>query len=171
MGYGATFLYVLSPQTYDLPAALDQSSIQEHSAGSFLLLATYHRQTISNPGPFIPDEKKGEFGVDQDVFNIDTHNIAAGLGYGYNWVPAPFYVAPLLAVTLGTERINYDLTSGGKSRSSVTTNVHLRLSAGINAQRFFLTTSLYYDRYSAPTESLEVGTELYGVAFAIGTRF
>lgn len=75
--------YVLNGRRYSQAAAYNQSVIQRHSAGSFLLGATWYQSSFD-----YSDIKNGFFMIfGGGTSRIKVHQANIGVGYGYNWVP------------------------------------------------------------------------------------
>ena len=75
--------YVFNGRRYSQAAAYNQSVIQRHSAGSFLLGATWYQSSFD-----YSDMANGYFMIFGDgVSRIKVHQANLGVGYGYNWVP------------------------------------------------------------------------------------
>lgn len=66
--------YAFNNRRFSYPAAFSQSYIQRHSAGSFLLAASYMAQRATL------DWEQG--------LQLKMNNVGIGAGYGYNYVPA-----------------------------------------------------------------------------------
>ena len=74
----ANFLFVLNSKRFSYPAAMNQNTIQQRSAGSFLICLNaiaMHAENNENAGWPLPD------------VSVQNGSIGIGLGYGYNWVP------------------------------------------------------------------------------------
>ena len=75
--------YVFNGRRYSQAAAYNQSVIQRHSAGSFLLGATWYQSSFD-----YSDIKNGYFMIfGGGTSRIKVHQANIGVGYGYNWVP------------------------------------------------------------------------------------
>ena len=75
--------YVFNGRRYSQAAAYNQSVIQRHSAGSFLLGATWYQSSFD-----YSDMATGYFMIFGDgISRIKVHQANLGVGYGYNWVP------------------------------------------------------------------------------------
>lgn len=75
--------YVFNGRRYSQAAAYNQSVIQRHSAGSFLLGATWYQSSFD-----YSDMANGYFMIFGDgISRIKVHQANLGVGYGYNWVP------------------------------------------------------------------------------------
>lgn len=171
VGYGATFYYVPNPGAYSLPAAMEQSEIQSKSGGAWVLLATFRQQHITNNSAIIPAEKQPDFTPEESISDITAAGAGVGGGYGFNWVPGVFFVAPMLAATTGYQRVTYELSSGKGSHGSIGFNLHVRLGFGINSRHFFLTAVAYADIYGRQTDHLRLSNNVQGATFSIGARF
>jgi hypothetical protein len=91
LGYGVTILFALSPETYSLSAALDQSAIQTSSGGSTIFLMTFRHQSLQSATPFIPSEKRADFGQDQELREAEGWTLSYGAGYAYLVALDPFF--------------------------------------------------------------------------------
>ncbi len=171
IGYGANLLFVSDPERYSLPAALDQSELQKKSGGSTLFLLTWRHQILQSWNPVIPVEKRGDFGGDATIRSAHTGTYAGGFGYGYMWVPGSFFVSGLGALSLGYQRVRYELDTGPSSYSSLGANIHMRLALGTNSRRFFLTGAFYLDRFGQNAETIEIGNNVIGLNLSVGVRF
>ena len=75
--------YVFSGRRYSQAAAYNQSVIQRHSAGSFLLGATCYLSSFD----FAKKKNLPMIYLSQGVGRILIHQANLGIGYGYNFVP------------------------------------------------------------------------------------
>jgi hypothetical protein len=74
----ANFLFVLNGKRFSFPAAMNQATIQQRSAGSFFICLNaiaVHAVNNENAGWPLPD------------ISVQNGSIGVGMGYGYNWVP------------------------------------------------------------------------------------
>ena len=86
--------YVFNGRRYSQAAAYNQSVIQRHSAGSFLLGATWYQSSFD-----YSDMRNGYFMIFGDgVSRIKVHQANLGVGYGYNWVPLRGLVVNAMAM-------------------------------------------------------------------------
>lgn len=86
--------YVFNGRRYSQAAAYNQSVIQRHSAGSFLLGATWYQSSFD-----YSDMANGYFMIFGDgVSRIKVHQANLGVGYGYNWVPLRGLVVNAMAM-------------------------------------------------------------------------
>ena len=86
--------YVFNGRRYSQAAAYNQSVIQRHSAGSFLLGATWYQSSFD-----YSDMANGYFMIFGDgVSRIKVHQANIGVGYGYNWVPLRGLVVNVMAM-------------------------------------------------------------------------
>lgn len=172
LGFGTNFFYVVNPDPYSLSAAFDQGDIQEKSAGSALIIATWRWQSIDNSSALIPTEKQANFGTDALIRYARSLSIAGGVGYAYNWIfLGRFFFAPMGALSLGAQQVRYGVESDEKRKTSIATNFHARIALGYNHPNFFTTITAYIDRFSQPTESIEIANLIWGTTFSIGARF
>ncbi len=171
LGFGATVMYVLSAGSFSLASAVDQSELQEKSGGALLLVSTFRQQNVTSNDAWIPTEKKPLFGTDQNISRAFTSALAAGAGYGYNFILGDVFASGLLALSLGYQHISYANAGLDLSGNSIDPNVHLRMALGANALRFFITLGVYADYYVHHSESLQLNTGIYGATLAGGLRF
>ena len=75
--------YVFNGRRYSQAAAYNQSVIQRHSAGSFLLGATGYLSSFD----FAKNKNLPMIYLSQGVGRILIHQANLGIGYGYNFVP------------------------------------------------------------------------------------
>ncbi len=99
-GLSINVYYVFNNKRFSYPAAFSQTWIQKHSAGSFIVSATYcHRDITSNFG--IKEEEYPEIDPEfvKDLsFGIHTRYLSLGCGYAYNYVPNRHWLIHLSAV-------------------------------------------------------------------------
>ena len=86
--------YVFNGRRYSQAAAYNQSVIQRHSAGSFLLGATWYQSSfdysdVSNAAFII---------IGHGIYRAKVHQATIGLGYGYNWVPFRGFLVNVMAM-------------------------------------------------------------------------
>ena len=72
--------YVLNPERYSLPAAMDQALIQRRSAGSITAYAVLHASDLEVRSADLATMMGG-------VKKVEFYQTAIGLGYGYNYTP------------------------------------------------------------------------------------
>lgn len=174
-GFGANFIYVLSPERYSLPAALDQSTVQPGSAGSFFAIGSFRSEQISNDGAILPVDQQSIFGPAALVQGVSLINFAGGIGYGYNWIP-PFlgryiFIAPTLALTLGYMRISETYATGSYNYASLGFNTHARIAIGSNTPSFYVALQLYADDFTGNDANLDISNGQVDVTIALGYRF
>ena len=86
--------YVFNGRRYSLAAAYNQSVIQRHSAGSFLLGATWYQSSFD-----YSDYKNAVYMIiGHGIHRIKVHQANLGIGYGYNWVPLRGLVVNVMAM-------------------------------------------------------------------------
>ncbi|HAR43735.1 MAG TPA: hypothetical protein DCS07_14060 [Bdellovibrionales bacterium] len=171
MGYGFNLIFTGDPKSYSLSAAIDQSEIQKKSGGSTVILVSSRFQNIQNGVPFVPVEKRPDFGLDQNVSAFRSMNVSGSWGYAYNWVPGNFYLSGLGALGPGYQTTRYDINGVESRKSSTVLNLHIRLGLGWNSKRAFFTTNVGFDRIGFGTESVEVGGLFSIGTIAAGVRF
>jgi hypothetical protein len=171
LGYGINLFYVISPKEYSLPAAMEQSAIQEKSGGAPLIVASWRQQAITSNSPLVPAEKAADFGADQLMNVASTTTLAAGMGYGHCFVYSPFFVSGMGAVTVGYQNVSYKAQGTESSFTSPAGNINLRLSLGANVRRYLLVASLYIDHFTQETSSVEIGNNVYGLTVSGAVRF
>ena len=86
--------YVFNGRRYSQAAAYNQSVIQRHSAGSFLLGATWYQSSFD-----YSDYKNATYMIiGHGIHRIKVHQANLGIGYGYNWVPLRGLVVNVMAM-------------------------------------------------------------------------
>lgn len=176
-GYGANVFYVFSPEVYSLPAGNDHSEIETENAGSLIALASFRRQAVHNDTAIIPAEKQALFGDEGTITGFRTFSYAAGPGYGYHWLPRwkvlgdSFFVAPLLALSLGYETISEDLDGFRRDSAVFGLNVHMRLGFGWNSPRFFALITTLVDAFTGQTGNVQFDGTQSTSTLTVGTRF
>ena len=86
--------YVFNGRRYSQAAAYNQSVIQRHSAGSFLLGATWYQSSFD-----YSDYKNAAYMIiGHGIHRIKVHQANLGIGYGYNWVPLRGLVVNVMAM-------------------------------------------------------------------------
>ena len=86
--------YVFNGKRYSQAAAYNQSVIQRHSAGSFLLGATFYQSSID----FSKPRNAGIMLLSHNIGRIKLQQASIGAGYGYNWVPVRGFVVNAMAM-------------------------------------------------------------------------
>jgi hypothetical protein len=172
LGYGLNFVYVPSPGDYSLPAALDQSEMQDVSGGAWLLFGTWRYQKRQSDFPWVPAELRSRFGADQEIRYAKTDVYALGGGYGYNWIVTDaFFLSGLLSLTFGYEDIHYVAGAGEEQHSAFAANSHFRIVTGVNVSEFIFTLGGYLDYFSQTTSSVRIGDHVRGAVLAAIVRF
>ena len=86
--------YVFNGRRYSQAAAYNQSVIQRHSAGSFLLGATWYQSSFD----YSDMENYPYMILGNGIHRIKVHQANIGVGYGYNWVPLRGFVVNAMAM-------------------------------------------------------------------------
>ena len=175
LGYGVNAFYVFDSDSYSLPAALDQTDIQDASGGSWLGLLSARQSVLRDPGAIIPPEKQAEFGVDGLLRAATSNTLSVGGGYGQNWIfGSEYFVSLMGALTVGYHQIGYELfgeLGHERTRSALDANVHVRFGLGFNIRRFFVSIMSYADLFSQNTESIRLNTTVVGATLSLAVRF
>jgi len=110
--------YVFNGHRYSQAAAYNQSVIQRHSAGSFLVGATWYQSSFD-----YSDIKNVVYMIiGHGIYRAKVHQANLGVGYGYNWVPLRGLVVNVMAmptvsvynrVKAYKYETNYDLSPEG----------------------------------------------------------
>ena len=170
-GFGINVMWALRDGSYGLDAAIDQSAWQQESGGSWIVLASWRQQELSNTGVIIPNDKQSSFGEDAGLSEVTMGSYAVGGGYGYNYVNGNFFIAPLIAATVGLQHMNYVVAGVRKSNGKEAFNGHVRLTFGFNARGYFATINAYADVFTREMKSIRMSTLVQGVALNAGLRF
>ena len=86
--------YVFNGRRYSQAAAYNQSVIQRHSAGSFLLGATWYQSSFD----YSDYTNAAYMIIGHGIHRIKVHQANLGIGYGYNWVPLRGLVVNVMAM-------------------------------------------------------------------------
>ena len=86
--------YVFNGRRYSQAAAYNQSVIQRHSAGSFLLGATWYQSSFD----YSDYTNAAYMIIGHGIHRIKVHQANLGVGYGYNWVPLRGLVVNVMAM-------------------------------------------------------------------------
>ena len=86
--------YVFNGRRYSQAAAYNQSVIQRHSAGSFLLGATWYQSSFD----YSDYTNAAYMIIGHGTHRIKVHQANLGIGYGYNWVPLRGLVVNVMAM-------------------------------------------------------------------------
>lgn len=86
--------YVFNGRRYSQAAAYNQSVIQRHSAGSFLLGATWYQSSFD----YSDYTNVAYMIIGHGIHRIKVHQANLGIGYGYNWVPLRGLVVNVMAM-------------------------------------------------------------------------
>ena len=86
--------YVFNGRRYSQAAAYNQSVIQRHSAGSFLVGATWYQSSFD----YSDIKNAGFMIIGHGIHRAKVHQANIGVGYGYNWVPVRGLVINVMAM-------------------------------------------------------------------------
>ena len=86
--------YVFNGRRYSQAAAYNQSVIQRHSAGSFLVGATWYQSSFD----YSDMKNAGFMIIGHGIYRAKVHQGNLGFGYGYNWVPLRGLVVNAMAM-------------------------------------------------------------------------
>lgn len=171
-GFGLIMMKTLTDSSYQLSAAVDQSSLQKGSAGSFIGILSARYQNYTNPGPFIPPAEQGNFGTAGTTNRINTYNLAGGIGYGYLYDgPGSFFVSGLVALSAGPHQIQSFDSAGSHTKATFGANVHGRISMGFNGKTGFLKIGALIDSYDFKMSTTKVSNMVTDFLISGGLRF
>jgi hypothetical protein len=170
--YSANMSYVMSPDRFSIQAAMDQTSRQEKSGGSWLVGAAINVTVFNNDNSLIPTSVRGYYGVDQNIKTGTFTNLTVKGGYGYNFIIAQkYWVGGVLAIGAGSQKSRYSDGTTEKFSTNISGKGDLNITGGYNGDQFFTGFSLLADTNTYKTESLEISTNLYVLSLFAGTRF
>lgn len=135
--WGVDAYYFFNHKKYSEAATFNYSRIQKRSQGSFYTGFSMYVQKLyfdfNNIPKLLRDELPAEW---NNVYEVNTHNYAVRLGYGYNWVFAPKWVlgvseSPIIGIRKGFVSTNRD------QRTSFSMYNRMKLGVVWNSGRFF----------------------------------
>jgi hypothetical protein len=168
---GANFTWVLSPESFSLIAAMDQTERQEKSGGSFLLGAAATETVFEDSDEIIPSTVQVSYGRDAKLTEGRFMALTAKGGYGYTLVFYDKYFASLAAqFGVGTQRMSLKGTGFERTEWKQANKVDALLSAGWNGDNYYSGVSLTGDGTTFDTGPIKITTTLYAIKLYFGFR-
>ena len=94
--FGVSVVYYLNHKRYSQAAAFNYSRVQKRSQGSFYVGFNYWAQDFEFDFNQLPDDMKADlppsWALNDYMYEANSRNYSAIVGYGYNWVFAPHWV-------------------------------------------------------------------------------
>ena len=135
--WGLDAYYFFTHKRYSEAASFNFSRVQKRSHGSFYTGFSIYSQKLDFDFSTLPDVYKAMLPKDwpSERYQVNTHNYAIRLGYGYNWVFAPKWVlgvseSPIIGVRKGY--VNSDI-----EKVSLSLYNRLKISTVWNSGRLF----------------------------------
>ena len=171
---GATFLWSGNPEI-NLKTAFKFDKAPKKSRLGLVWMLAGSRVSIAagnGPGSGIPALAGSPWA--EPMF-IQTHSLAAGPGITAMVTWSSFFVSPLATLGLGAQRSNFAVTavSGPDTGQqwSVAPQLSLRLSAGYNAQDWYLVALVSADARNVQTPYLEANQGSVLIELLFGKRY
>ncbi len=165
--------YIFSYERLSLSASFDQSSRQRKSAGSFLLMLSYHQMSIKNTQPIIPPSQQHIYGKIGDFTDGGFATLALLPGYTYSFVYGDWYFTPMLFLGIGLQGQGYNSPTQQTtiSTAAIAFKGNLRLAAGYNGEKFFAGASFIDDFGNIENKHSNLTISAAFISFTIFTGY
>jgi hypothetical protein len=111
---GAT--YVVDPESFSLPIALDQARTATKSGWSILAMANLARGELTNPTPLVPADRAGDFGAAADVTAVRFVSLGLMPGVGAILARAGYFLNPVGFCGIAVQRVELTGAEDGSAR-------------------------------------------------------
>jgi hypothetical protein len=167
-GIQATF--VLSPETFSLPALLDQNGIQKESGGSWIGGIGIEETLIRNDGPIVYSLYQDQYGDDGTIEWTKTHNLTLKFGGGYTLVHESLYIGGKMLVG-GTRSWSTNDNNISDIKAGNDNAFNLGYGMGYNDEERFA--GVIMDFTTSRTKFSDIGIEITRFTFEyfFGKRF
>ena len=168
--WGVDAYYFFRHKTYSEAATFNYSRIQKKSQGSFYTGLSIYTQKLNFDFNNIPKVLRDELPREwNNYYNINTHNYAIRVGYGYNWVFAPKWVlgvseSPVIGLRKG-------FVTTADSNTSFSLYNRMKLGVVWNSGRFFFGAvgkfdlAIVSDKTATYAGGMLSGEAVFGVRF------
>ena len=168
--WGIDAYYFFNHKRYSEAASFNYSRIQKKSQGSFYTGLSIYTQKLNFDFNNIPKVLRDELPREwNNYYNINTHNYAIRVGYGYNWVFAPKWVlgvseSPVIGLRKG-------FVTTADSNTSFSLYNRMKLGVVWNSGRFFFGAvgkfdlAIVSDKTATYAGGMLSGEAVFGVRF------
>lgn len=171
VGFGGNFYYFFNPQSFQYDAIFNQNKIPEGRGGTWVAMTSANQFTITNNGSLVPDSRSSDFDENSSISSAKIKTLGGLFGYGYQLVwKKNYYVGSMLLLGIGLG--NQTLTNASiKSSYTGALRGYLKISAGYNTGRYFLTGLFQYDHTAVLNKDISLEPALYVMELNFGYRF
>jgi len=136
---GLNFSLTKNPDRLSNAAAINNTSYQSQSGGSWYYILSVNWQKISSDSTLAPTNLIDSYGKIGSIVWAEFVTVAGGAGYGQTWIiREPFFFHANLGLSAGPQTQQFISQSHGKeSDISLSAKGVLRLALGSNGKRIF----------------------------------
>jgi len=171
----AKVIYFLNKKSrFSYGAAYINNMRQMKSAGSFLLSGNLYKFNLKNDGPIVPYYVDSLFMPYQEMDNLKSIGLSAGIGYTHTFsIFKRLYLNFLISV--GVENQSLNIYHDGQvlfaKRRTIVSAYDLRSSLGYNSNRFYISIQNIVDGNIYKIKNLTIDNSFLITNFILGYRF
>lgn len=169
MNAGIYYYYILSPETFSMKAAFNQSEIQKAGGGSFAMLVNPNLCTIQADSSLIEQEYEDLFEEDSRFRGGRFYSLALLPGYFHTFTWRNFFATP--SFFIGGSPVYSDYIDSGKHREfDFSFTLATKFALGYNAELFIIGMDLTAACPHITLKKCSLSIFHSGVNVYIGTR-
>ncbi len=146
---GAHVYKIFNPKRFSYTAANSQQMLQQKSAGSFIIAATPSYRIIQSNNSIIPSEISKYHLTGEMIMSRQVHlySLQVKPGYAYNFVmqKGTYFIAPAIYAGTGVDYHLIHTVANKQFGFNLNAGYRLKLTSGINKQRFYGTVEYVLD--------------------------
>lgn len=158
---------VFQPEKFSFRSGFIQADRQIKSAGSLLLLNSFHHFTITADSSLTFGTELAKAQVPEDGRLISVSLLP---GYAYNFVYKSLYLSLMVNGGAGIQHQEYLTEEGQKIHVRVIPDLNFRAALGFDNDRFFAGISFVYDTQTTRLENFRISSASGNYQISIGYR-
>lgn len=174
LNIGCNVFYIFNHQKYSYRAPFVQNEQQKHSAGSFILTASYSYYRLSSDTGIVPSPAYSEIPPESRITQGTFNSISIMPGYSFTLVGFKrlfFTLSPSLGLMAQQQSYLVEKSSDRRNVLDIVPRAMSRLAFGYNGNRFYTGISSVIDTYNVPLANKDfLLYTIGGGSFYIGYR-
>lgn len=171
-GFGASLLYVFSPEKFSFPAAYGYTERHVASCGSFIGIASTSRYEVGASDPLIPPALQSYYGDAGTIRRAEFFTLSIAGGYAGTLVLSPRrYVVGSATLGFGRHSYEYDTDTATNSGSAGTLKAVFHMGYGYDRGPFFVRMLGKVDWEVNFIDEIDLAFQHLNGTFTFGARF
>lgn len=175
LNIGCNVFYIFNHQKYSYRAPFVQNEQQKHSAGSFILTASYSYYKLSSDTGIVPSPAYSEIPPESRISQGTFNSISIMPGYSFTLIGFKrlfFTLSPSIGLMAQQQSYLIEKSSTQRNVLDIVPRAMSRLAIGYNGNRFYTGISSVIDTYNVPLANKDfLQYTIGGGSFYIGYRF